>query len=508
MESLPALLDGFAQALTPINLFWAFLGCFLGTAVGVLPGIGPALTIAILLPITSQVPAASAFIFFAGIYYGAQYGGSTTSILLNIPGESSTIITAIEGHQMALNGRAGPALATAAIGSFVAGTIATVALTVSGPVVAAIALKFGPVELFSLMVFAFLATSAVLGRSLLRGLASLALGLLLSMVGVDLQTGQARLTFGLPELLDGIGVVTVAVALFAVAETLHLALLWRADGISLIKPQGSIWLSSKDWARSWKAWLRGAAIGFPLGALPAGGGEIPTFISYWVEKRLSHRPEKFGRGAIEGVAGPEAANNAASAGVLVPMLTLGLPTSATAALMLSAFQSYGIQPGPFLFTNQSALVWTIIASLYIANVILLVLNLPLIGLWVRLLKIPPHHFFAGVLIFATIGTYGISGSIVDVVLLYVLGGVGVLMRHYGFPAAPVIISMVLGPMAEQSFRQSLAIAQGDVSIFVSRPISAGLLFLAVSIPVLVGFGRSRVRARTAGAPSAQGPDSR
>lgn len=489
MGSLNDLMGGFANALTLINLGWAFIGSFLGTAIGVLPGIGPALTIAILLPITAQIPADSAFIFFASIYYGASYGGSTSSILLNIPGESSTIITAVEGHQMALNGRAGPALATAAIGSFVAGTIGTLALTVSAPFIASIGLKFGPVELFALTMFVFLSTSAVLGSSVLRGLTSLGIGLLLGCVGIDPQTGQARLTFGIPQLTDGIDVVLVAVALFAVAETLHVALSWRSGSVKLIKPQGSIWLTRRDWARSWKPWLRGAAVGFPLGALPLGGGEVPTFVSYWLEKRLSKRPDKFGRGAIEGVAGPEAANNAASSGTLVPMLTLGLPTSATAALLLTAFQTYGIQPGPSLFTSQSSLVWTIIASLYIANVILLVLNLPLISLWVSILRIPPSSFFAGVLIFVTVGTYGIGGSVVDVMILYVIGGVGLLMRCFDFPAAPVVIGMVLGPMAEQSFRQSMAIAQGDPGIFLSRPIAMAFLIAAISIPAIVGLRR-------------------
>ena len=486
MDNLVSLAHGFGQALTPTNLVWAFLGCFVGTAIGVLPGIGPALTIALLLPITAQVPASSAFIFFAAIYYGAAYGGSTTSILLNIPGESSTVVTAIEGHQMALNGRAGPALATAAIGSFIAGTIGTVAVTLFGPLVAQIGLKFGPTELFAIMILAFITSAAVLGSSMLRGLASLSVGLALGLVGVDLQTGQARWTFGMPELLDGIEVTMVAVALFAIAETLHTATMWRPDGIKVIKPQGSIWLTKKDWQRSWKAWIRGAFIGFPLGALPLGGGEVPTFVSYAVEKRLSKRPEKFGHGAIEGVAGPEAANNAAGAGVLVPMLTLGLPTSATAALMLVAFQNYGIQPGPFIFANQGPLIWTLIASLYIGNVILLLLNLPLIQLWVRILLIPPQHFFAGVLIFVTIGVYGVSGSVFDVALLYVFGGIGMVMRRYEFPPAPVVIGFVLGPMLEQSFRQSIAIGQGDPLVFFHRPISASLLAVAIAIPIAIG----------------------
>ena len=484
METLSALAQGFSIALSPVNLLWALLGCALGTAVGVLPGIGPALAIALLLPITFQVPPEAAFILFAGIYYGAGYGGSTTAILLNVPGESSSIITSLEGHAMALAGRAGPALATAAIGSFVAGTLGTLALTFIGPHVAALALHFGPADYFGLTVFAFMSVSAVLGRSALKGLAALALGVMLGAIGVDGQTGQPRFTFGVPELLDGISVVLVAVALFAVSETLDFALAWhRGESFALVKPQGALSLSRDDWSRSWRAWLRGTGIGFPIGALPAGGGELPTFISYWLEKRLARRPQEFGHGAIEGVAGPEAANNAAGCGVLLPLLTLGLPTSATAALILSAFQSYGIRPGPFLFTEQGALVWTIIASLYIGNVMLLVLNLPLVGVWVRFLRIPPPHLFAGILMFATIGTYGISGSVVDLVLLYTVGAIGLGMRRFGFPAAPVIIGMVLGPIAEQSFRQAMTISQGDPLIFLSRPIAAVLLITAALVPL-------------------------
>jgi putative tricarboxylic transport membrane protein len=484
MDTLAALAGGFATALTPTNLLFAFAGCFLGTAVGVLPGIGPALTVALLLPITFQVPATSAFILFAGVYYGAMYGGSTTSILLNTPGESATIITALEGHRMARAGRAGPALATAAIGSFVAGTIATAALTFFAPVVVELALKLGPAEYFSLMVIAFVAVSSVLGRSVLRGLASLFLGLILGVVGVDLQTGQPRFTFGMLELLDGIEVTIVAVGLFAVAETLHLATRRRHGEDEILPLQGSLWLSREDWARSWKPWLRGALIGFPFGAIPAGGSELPTFLSYYMERKLARKPEEFGRGAIEGVAGPEAANNASAAGVLMPMLTLGLPTSVTAAIMLSAFQSYGIQPGPMLFQTQGELVWGLIASLYVGNAILLVLNLPLVGLWVRILKIPAPHLYAGILVFATIGAYGVSNSVVDLLVMYAVGIVGLFMKRYDFPVAPTVIGMILGPLAEQAFRQALTISQGDVTTFVTRPISA--TFLAIAL--LLGVG--------------------
>ena len=352
MDTLAQLAAGFAVALTPYNLMWCLVGVTVGTAIGVLPGLGPALTIALLLPLTYKVDATAAFILFAGIYYGAMYGGSTTSILMNTPGESATIVTSLEGHKMARRGRAGATLATAAIGSFVAGTIGTIGITFLAEPVVNFALKFGPAEYFSLMILAFVTVSAVLGNSAVRGLASLAVGIFLGLIGIDLQTGQPRFTFGLTELLDGINVIVVAVGLFAVGETLYLACFKRrADG-EVLAVKDSVWMTREDWSRSWKPWLRGSFIGFPIGAMPAGGAEVPTFLSYFIEKRLSRKPEEFGHGAIEGVAGPEAANNASAAGVLVPMLALGLPTSATAAIMLSAFQSYGITPGPLLLHDD------------------------------------------------------------------------------------------------------------------------------------------------------------
>lgn len=479
MESFSNLMAGFAVALTPANLLWSLAGVTLGTAIGVLPGLGPGLTIALLLPITFKVDPTAAFILFAGIYYGAMYGGSTTSILLNTPGESATIVTALEGNKMARSGRGGAALATAAIGSFVAGTIGTLGITFLAPLVVDIALAFGPADYFSLMILAFVTVSAVLGSSAVRGLTALFLGILLGFVGVDLQTGQPRFTFGLLELLDGINVIVVAVGLFAVGETLYVASRYRYGKDEIVPLKGSIWMTREEWSRSWKPWLRGTALGFPIGALPAGGAEIPTFLSYYTEKKLSRHPEEFGKGAIEGVAGPEAANNASAAGVLVPMLTLGLPTSATAAIMLSAFTSYGINPGPLLFQSQPQLVWGLIASLFIGNVMLLVLNLPMIAIWVKMLKIPAPLLYAGVLVFATIGTYGISQSPIDLILLYVIGGVGFLMRRYDFPTAPVIIGMILGPLAEQNLRQALTISAGDYSVFFTRPLSASLLAIAL-----------------------------
>jgi putative tricarboxylic transport membrane protein len=490
MDALNALAGGFRVALAPMNLLWALAGVTLGTLVGVLPGIGPALTVALLLPVTFTLQPVSAFIMFAGIYYGGMYGGSTTAILLNTPGESASIMTAIEGNLMARAGRGGAALATAAIGSFVAGTLATLGLTVAAPLMVDVALRFGPAEYFALTVLAFVAVTAVLGDSMLNGLASLFFGLALGLVGIDPLSGEARLTFGLPQLLDGIDVVIVAVGLFAVGETLYAASRTEAEE-GVIPLRGSIWMTRDDWSRSWRPWLRGALIGFPIGALPAGGSEIPTFLSYGLERRLARDPGAFGKGAIEGVAGPEAANNAAAAGTLVPLLTLGLPTSATAAILLAAFQQYGLQPGPLLFTRDAQLVWGLIASLYIGNVMLLVLNLPLIGLWVRLLSIPRPYLHAGILVLASVGGYSVNRSVFDVGLLFVIGACGFLMRRFDIPLAPAVIGLILGPMGEQQLRRALAAADGSWSIFVTRPISAAVLSIAALLalaPILLRRG--------------------
>jgi putative tricarboxylic transport membrane protein len=494
MDTLAALGQGFVVALVPVNLLFAFIGALLGTAVGVLPGVGPALTVALLLPVTYQLAPTASFIMFAGIYYGAMYGGSTTSILINTPGESASIITALEGNRMARRGRGAAALATAAVGSFVAGTLATVGLTFTAPLLVRVALAFGPAEYFCLMVLAFTTVSAVLGESRLRGLTSLFVGLGLGLIGIDTQTGQARFTLGAPALLDGVGVVIVVVGLFAVGETLYVASRdsLRAGAVTAI--EGSLWMTPDEWRRSWKPWLRGTALGFPIGALPAGGAEIPTFLSYMVEKRLSKHPEEFGHGAIEGVAGPEAANNASAAGVLAPLLTLGLPTSATAAVLLAAFQGYGLQPGPLLFEKSPDLVWGLIASLYIGNVMLLVLNLPLAPLWVRLLMIPRPYLYAGIMMFALLGAWSVNGSTADLVILLVIGLVGYVMRVYDFPVAPVLVGMILGPLSEQQLRRALAISQGDPSVLLTRPISAALLAVTVAVlvaPALVRLVRAR-----------------
>ncbi|MBL8383047.1 MAG: tripartite tricarboxylate transporter permease [Burkholderiales bacterium] len=483
MEAFSALLAGFGVALQPANLLWGLVGVTLGTFVGVLPGVGPALTVAMLLPLTAKLDPTGALIMFAGIYYGAMFGGSTTTILLNTPGESASIATALEGNRMAKAGRAGPALATAAIGSFVAGSIATVLLTLVAPLVVALALKFGPAEYFALMIFAFVTVAAVLGSSTVRGLTSLFLGLLLGLAGIDSQTGQPRFAFGIPELLDGVDVVVLAVGLFAVGEALHVAAYRSRLAETLEAVRGRATMSRADWARSWPAWLRATAIGFPFGTIPAGGSEIPTFLSYAAEKKLSRHPEEFGHGAIEGVAGPEAANNAAATGVLVPLLTLGIPTSATAAILLGAFQNYGLQPGPLLFEAQSALVWGLIASLYVGNLILLILNLPLIGLWVRVLTIPRDILYAAILVFATLGAYSMHQSWVDLLMLYVFGLLGFAMRRWDIPVGPAVIGLILGPLAETQFRRALQISQGDASVFVSQPIAA--TFLAVTALVMV-----------------------
>ncbi len=501
MDTFGLLLQGLQVAIQPINLLYALIGVTLGTAVGVLPGIGPALTVALLLPVTYKLDPAGSLIMFAGIYYGGMYGGSTTSILLNTPGESASIVTALEGNKMARAGRGGPALATAAIGSFVAGLIATLALAFVAPWIVSFALAFGPREYFALMVLAFVTVSAAFGDSTLRGLTSLFIGLTLGIVGIDLQTGQARMSFGIPDLLDGIEVTTLAVALFAIGETLYVAAQGNRAPERIEPVRGSLWMNAADWARSWKAWLRGTAIGFPIGAMPAGGAEIGTFFSYSLEKRLSKHKDEFGKGAIEGVAGPEAANNASAAGTLVPLLTLGLPTTATAAIMLAGFQQYGLQPGPLLFVNRPDLVWGLIASLLIANLMLVILNLPLIGLWVRLLTIPKPWLYAGILLFATLGTIGANPSIVELGMLLAFGLLGYGLRVFGFPIAPVVVGLILGPMAEQQLRRALAISQGDVMVLFTSPISAVLLTLAaiaLIVPlVLRATGRGRALAQLA-----------
>ncbi|RST56796.1 tripartite tricarboxylate transporter permease [Variovorax sp. MHTC-1] len=487
MDIFNALMQGFALAITPVNLLWCLVGCALGTAVGVLPGIGPAVAVAMLLPITGKVEITASMIFFAGIYYGAMYGGSTTSILLNTPGETASMVTAMEGNKMAKSGRAGAALATAAIGSFVAGSIATVVVTLFAPFVADFAVRLGPPEYFLLMVLAFTTVSAVLGKSTLRGMTALFIGLAAGCIGLDQISGQGRYTGGIPELLDGIEIVLVAVGLFAVAEVLY-AVLYEGRVVESQNKLSRVHMTGRDWKRSIPAWLRGTAIGAPFGCIPAGGTEIPTFLSYATEKKLAKDPDnkaEFGtKGAIEGVAGPEAANNATVTAALIPLLTLGIPTSNTTAILLGAFQNYGIQPGPQLFTTSAALVWALIASLYIGNVMLLVLNLPMVGLWVKLLKIPKPQLYAGILIFATVGAYGMRQSAFDLVLLYVIGVIGVLMRRFDFPTAPVVVGMILGPLAEAQLRNAMSIGEGSAAVFFQRPMSITLVLVVLAVLIL------------------------
>lgn len=497
MDTFAQLLQGLSFAIAPSNLLFALIGVLLGTAVGVLPGIGPALTVALLLPVTYKLDPTGSLIMFAGIYYGGMYGGSTTAILINTPGESASMATALEGNKMAKAGRGGPALATSAIGSFVAGTIATLGLTFLAPTLVEIAVKFGPEDYFALMCVAFVTVSATFGDSPVRGLTSLFIGLALGLVGIDKLTGQARLGFGVPELLDGVEITTLAVGLFAVGEALFVASRRHTAPEEVLAVKGSLWMSRDDWRRSWKPWIRGTFLGFPIGALPAGGAEIPTFLSYAIERRLTKHPEEFGKGAIEGVAGPEAANNASAAGTLVPLLTLGLPTSATAAMMLAGFQQYGLNPGPLLFADHPQLVWGLIASLYIANVMLLVLNLPLVGLWVRLLSIPQPWLYAGILVFATMGTIAAKPSVVELSMLAAFGILGYLMRRFDYPVAPVVVGLILGPVAEAQLRRALSISLGDPMVLLESPISATLLAVAalalVAPFVLKGLDRFRAQ---------------
>jgi putative tricarboxylic transport membrane protein len=424
----------------------------------------------------------------AGIFYGGMYGGSTTSILLNTPGESSSVVTAIEGNLMAKRGRASQALATAAIGSWVAGTIGTLLLAFFAPIVTRFAISLGAPEYFAVMLLAFIAVTAVLGSSRLRGFISLALGLTIGLVGLDSVSGQPRLTFGIPQLGDGIDIVVVAVGIFALGEALWVAAHLRrqiAEVISVGRP----WMGKSDFKRSWKPWLRGTAFGFPFGAIPAGGAEIPTFLSYITEKRLSKHSAEFGKGAIEGVAGPEAANNASAAGTMVPMLSLGLPTNATAAVMLAALVSYGIQPGPLLLQREGDLVWGLIASLFIGNTLLLILNLPLAPLWAKLLRIPRPYLYAGILFFASMGAYAVNGSSFDLILLLVFGLIGFGMRRFGLPVLPLIVAVILGPRVELQGRRALQLSSGDVKgLFGSVDVATGefqLSALAIVVYVII-----------------------
>jgi putative tricarboxylic transport membrane protein len=493
MDSLDLLLDGLQNALTPTNLLYACIGVLLGTFVGVLPGIGPAMAVALLLPLTYGLESTQAFIMFAGIYYGGMYGGSTTSILLNTPGESSSVMTAIEGNKMAKRGRAAQALATAAIGSFVAGTIGTLLVVFFAPRLSEFAVTIGAPSYFAIMLLALVLVTSVLGSSKLRGYIGLFLGLTIGLVGLDLSTGQPRLTLDQLELADGIDIVVVAVGLFALGEALWVAAHLRRRPVEVI-PVGRPFLGRDDWRRSAGPWLRGTAIGFPFGAVPAGGAETPTFLSYLVERRLSKHEGEFGNGAIEGVAGPEAANNASAAGTFVPLLALGLPVTATASIILAAMQSYGIVPGPDLMTSEADLVWTLLASLLIGNTLLLVINLPLAPLWARLLRIPRPQLYAGILFFASLGAYSVNQKAFDLVLLLAFGLLGFAIRRFGIPVLPLILGVILGPLMELKFREALDLSSGDISGLFSEPLAVfiyciiGLVLIA---PLVLRFVRDR-----------------
>ncbi|MEE2036148.1 tripartite tricarboxylate transporter permease [Nocardiopsis sp. CT-R113] len=509
MDALPLLLDGLVSALTPQNLVWAFLGVLLGTAVGVLPGLGSAMAVALLLPVTFRLDPTSALILFAGVYYGGMFGGATTSILLNTPGQASSIATTYEGHKMALKGRAAQALGTAVIGSFVASMIGTMVVALFAPVMVSLALNFGPGEYFALTVFSFVAVAAVVSGSVLRGLASLLIGLAIGMVGIDSQSGSARFDFGSSAMLDGIDIVIVTVGLLALGEVMYVAARGRTGAdLSAIRT-GRAWLSRRDWARSWKPWLRGTALGSAFGPIPGSGAEIPTFLSLGLERKLAERRAKrrgvrneFGEGAIEGVAGPEAANNSSAAGTMVPLLGLGLPTSATAAIMLAAFQQYGLQPGPVLFERNADLVWTLLASLLIGSVMLLVINLPFAPLWAKLLKLPKPYLYAGITLFSVLAVYAINTSVVHLVMLLCVALLGLAMRTFGVPVAPALIGVVLGPIAETEFRRALAASSGDPTILVGSGISITLyvlVLLAAVIPVIAHLRRRRAERTSAAA---------
>jgi putative tricarboxylic transport membrane protein len=490
MESLNLLLSGFAAALTFKHLAMCFLGVLMGQMVGVLPGIGPSAAIALLLPLTFGADPTSAIILFAGIYYGSQYGGTLTSVLVSVPGESSTVMTSIDGYQMALQGRAGPALGIAAIGSFIAGTVGTIGLMLLAPALAQAALAFGPPEYFALVVLGLTALAAV-GASVLKGLVAGVAGLLLGTIGIDPQNGVARFDFGQTWLLDGVEFIVLTVALFGVGEVVASCALGVTRPVADVKSALPTWA---DWRASRMPILRGTTIGFLVGVLPATGATIASFIAYIVEKKLAKDPSRFGKGAIEGVAGPEASNNAAAAGAMVPMLSLGVPGSGTTAIILGALIMFGIRPGPELFAKNADLVWAVIASMYIGNVILLVMNLPLAGVFARLLKVPYRWLYPPILALCIAGVYSQANSVEDCWLLVGFGALGWMMKRYDWPAAPMVLGLVLGPLFESALRQSLTLSHGSGAIFVSRPISAGLLafaLIAVSAPLWMRLFRAK-----------------
>ncbi|WP_430783348.1 tripartite tricarboxylate transporter permease [Actinoplanes sp. G11-F43] len=492
MDLLSNLQLGFSTALLAQNVLWCFAGVLLGTAVGVLPGIGPTATVAMLLPITFNFEPVTALIMLAGIYYGAQYGGSTTAILINLPGESSSAVTALDGHPMARQGRAGPALAAAAVGSFFAGTVATVILAVAAPPLAGVALRFGPADYFALVLFGLIVSIALARGSTLKALAMIALGVLLGTVGQDIYTGTPRFTLGQRELFGGIDFVSVAVGMFGIAEILR-NLENERDRPALLGTVANLWPTAEDRRRITGPILRGTGLGAALGVLPGGGHVLASFTSYAVEKRISRRREQFGDGAIEGVAGPESANNAAAQTSFIPLLTLGLPAHPVMALMVGAFIVHGITPGPNVVTEEPALFWGLIASMWIGNVLLVLLNLPLIGIWVRLLRIPYQVLFPMIVLFAVIGTFSLSANPYDVYAIAFFGLLGYVLIKCGCEPAPLLLGFVLGPLLEENLRRALIISRGDPAVFLTRPISAALLALTVLILVLAVLPTIRKR---------------
>jgi TctA family transporter len=484
MELFDHLLLGLQTAGSLMNLLYCLIGVFLGTAIGVLPGLGPVATIAMLLPITFGLPAVSALIMLAGIYYGAQYGGSTTAILVNLPGESSSVITALDGYQMARRGQAGKALATAALGSFFAGTVCTFLIAVAAPPLAELALKFGPAEYFSLMVLGLVASIVLASGSLLHALGMIMLGLLLGLVGTDVNSGITRFTFDRPELSDGINFVVVAMGIFGLGEIIA-NLQHEATRSVMLKSVTGLMPTKDDLKRIVAPVLRGTTLGSVLGILPGGGAMLASFAAYSLEKKVSKNAAEFGKGAIEGVAAPESANNAGAQTSFIPMLTLGIPSNPVMALMIGAMIIQGIQPGPSVMTEQPVLFWGLIASMWIGNLMLLVLNLPLIGLWVKMISVPYHLLYPAILVFCAIGVFSLNNSPFDIYLMAGFGALGYVFRKLDCEPAPLMLGFILGPMMEEFLRRALLLSKGDPTVFVSRPISATMLVLAVGALLMV-----------------------
>ena len=486
MDLLQNLALGFSVAISAVNLLYAFVGVLVGTLIGVLPGIGPVATIAMLLPVTYALQPVSALIMLAGIYYGAQYGGSTTAILLNMPGETSSAVTCLDGYQMARKGQAGTALAVAGLGSFFAGTVATVMIATVATPVSELALLFGPAEYFSLMTLGLIGAVVLAHGSLLHAVSMTVLGLVLGLVGTDVNSGLARYSFGVPELTDGLGVASVAMGLFGFAEII-LNLQSEQKREVMTGKVGSLWLNRAQFRKVWPAVLRGTGIGSVLGLLPGGGAMLASFTSYAVEKKISDDPTEFGKGAIQGVAGPESANNAGAQSSFIPLLTLGIPENAVMALMVGAMTIHNIQPGPQVMTSNPSLFWGLIASMWIGNLMLVVLNLPLIGIWIQLLKVPYRLLYPAILVFCSIGIYTISNTSFDVSQTALFGLLGFVFVTLGCEPAPLLLGFVLGPMMEENLRRALLLSRGDSTIFVTRPISLVLLLMAVALLLLIAL---------------------